>query len=93
MRVVLCCAVLCYAMPCSTVKWKSEEAKQADRYLSVSLSHTLFLFGWFFLAPGGAVCLLYVCTMTLARGGCAVVVGHCMGRVRLFLGAKSPSVF
>ena len=82
MRVVLCCAVLCYAMPCSTVKWKSEEAKQADRYLSL-----------FFFGAGGAVCLLYVCTMTLARGGCAVVVGHCKGRVRLFLGAKSPSVF
>jgi hypothetical protein len=33
-----------------------------------------------------------VCTIRLARARCAVVVGRCMGRVGLFLGAKSPSV-
>ena len=42
-------------MPCSTVKWKSEEAKQADRYLSVSvyLSVSLVFFG----AGGGEQCV------------------------------------
>jgi hypothetical protein len=34
-----------------------------------------------------------VCTMTLARRGCAVVVGRCMGRIRFIFGREEAQRF